>query len=383
MFFNIGHQPLKNYPCHWHMGSFCVSTDQGWTKTTVGTAQILYKGYADPAPLENLLEQILFQTEPMLTGNFCALVLIDDAIKIQTDRYRSFPMYVGNGVNNLVSTSHTAWTDSLISVHADLSVTETKFDVIGHIDVSPLTQNQVQQHIIEILDQKAQQLVTNTSYPIKVFLSGGVDSLLVYSFLKKHTNNFELVLGSHLDWDYFWLKNSNDITKNWAYTQIHHWNQDCVLTSGAPGDEFMLRSPVTADLFLKYHGSGIADLLTQTQWKNCLHQAYFLIDKHQHIFASQKSTVSLEQQLHWDLCNTVANDWQHWHLGRTLTWTPLRDIEIFKLILRLPLPDATAQIMNSQLSVNIIEHNSPGLSGAISAQKNMHNHLANLTDFVL
>ena len=383
MFFNIGHQPLKNYPCHWRMGSFCVSTDQGWTKTTVGTAQILYKGYADQAPLENLLEQILFQTEPVLTGNFCALVLVDDAIEIQTDRYRSFPMYVDNGVNNLVPKSQTVWTDSLITVHSDLSVTETKFDAIGNIDVSPLTQDQVQQRIIEILDQKAQQLVTNTSCPIKVFLSGGVDSLLVYSFLKKHTSNFELVLGSHVDWDYFWLKNSSDITKHWGYTQIHHWNQHCLLTSGAPGDEFMLRSPVTADIFLKHHGVSIAELLTQPQWQNCLHYSYFMRPKHQDIFATQPLTSNTEQQLHWDLCNNVVNDWQHWHLGRTLTWTPLRDLEIFKLILRLPLPDATAQIMNSQLSVNIIELNSPGLSGAISTQKNMHNHLANLTDFVL
>lgn len=382
MFFNIGHQPLENYPCHWHMGSFCVSTDQGWTTTTVGTAQILYKGYADQAPLENLLEQILFQTEPKLTGNFCALVLVDDAIEIQTDLYRSFPMYVGNGVNNLVPKSQTIWTDSLVTVHSDLSVTEIKFDVIGNIDVSLLTPDQVQQRIIEILDQKAQQLVANTSYPIKVFLSGGVDSLLVYSFLKKHTNNFELVRGLHLDWDYFWLKNSSDITKNWGYTQIHHWTDHCVLTSGAPGDEFMLRSPVTSDLFLKYHNQSIAELLTQLQWQNCLHYSYFMRPKHQDIFATQQLTSTSEQQLHRDLCNIIVNDWQHWHLGRTLTWTPLRDLEIFKLMLRLPAASAVDQILNSKLSIDIIEHNSPGLSQVISPQKNANNYLSNLTNLV-
>lgn len=383
MFFNIGHTPLENYPCHWHMGSFCVSTDQGWQQTTLGSAEILYKGYADSAPLDQLMEQILFQTEPKLTGNFCALVLVNDIISIQTDRYRSFPIYVGAGVNNLVPTEHTAWTDSLISVHADLSVTENKFDVIGAIDVSPLSKEYVQQRIVEILNKKTQKFVANNSLPVKVFLSGGIDSLLVYSFLKKYTKDFELVSGLHLDWDYFWLKNSGDITKHWGYTQIHHWNQDCVLTSGAPGDEFMLRSPVTADLFLKHHGLSISGLLAQPQWQKCLHYSYFMKPKHQDIFATQTPTSHTQQQLHWDLCNNVVNDWQHWHLGRTLTWTPLRDLEIFKLMLRLPVLDATAQIMNSQLSVDIIEHNSPGLSRAVSAQKNMHNHLANLTDFVL
>lgn len=382
MFFNIGHTPLENYPCHWHMGSFCVSTDQGWHHTTLGTAQILYKGYADSAPLDRLLEQILFQTEPVLTGNFCALILVDNTIEIQTDRYRSFPIYVGNGVNNLVPTEHTAWTDSLILVHADLSVTENKFDVIGTIDTTPLTKDQVVDQTIEILDSKTRGFVANNTMPIKVFLSGGVDSLLVYSFLKKYSNNVELVLGSHHEWDYFWVKNSSDITRNWGYTQIHHWNHDCVLTSGAPGDEFMLRSPVTADLFLKHQGIEIAELLNDPKWKNCLHQAYFMQDKHQRIFETQPALSVSDHQLHWDLCNIVVNDWQHWHLGRTLTWTPLRDLGIFKLMMRLPQAVAIDQIMSSSVSINIIEHNSPGLSKVLSTQKNMHNPLANLAGLV-
>lgn len=378
MFFNISHSPLENYPCHWHMGSFCVSTDQGWHHTTLGTAEILYKGYADSAPLDQLMEQILFQTEPVLTGNFCALVLVNNTIEIQTDRYRSFPIYVGNGVNNLMPTAHTAWTDSLISIHADLAVTENKFDVVGAIDTTQLTKAQVIDKVIEILDSKTQSFVINNTLPVKVFLSGGVDSLLVYSFLKKHTDQFELIMGTHNDWDYFWLKNSSDITKNWGYTQIHHWNHDCALTSGAPGDEFMLRSPVTADLFLKHQGIKIAELLTDPQWKNCLHQSYFMKHKHQQIFANQVAPTVCTQQLHWDLCNNVVNDWQHWHLGHTLTWTPLRDLEVFKLMLRLPKEHAVGQIMNSQLSIEIIEQNSPGLSAVLSTQKNMHNHLANL-----
>jgi hypothetical protein len=382
MFFNIGHVPLENYPCHWQLGSFSVSTDRGWHHTTLGTAEILYKGYADSAPLNQLLEQILLQTEPRLTGNFCALVSVNDTIEIQTDRYRSFPIYVGNGVNNLVPTAHTAWTDSLISVHSDLSVTENKFDVIGAIDTDLLTKDQVTDKIIEILDNRARRFGTNNSLPVKVFLSGGVDSLLVYSFLKKYVRNVELVLGAHHDWDYFWVKNSSDITRNWGYNQIHHWNQDCVLTSGAPGDEFMLRSPVTADLFLKHQGIRIATLLNESTWKNCLHHSYFMQDKHQYIFETQQSTAATNHQLHHDLCNIVVNDWQHWHLGRTLTWTPLRDLEIFKLMLRLPQENAVDQIMNSGISIDIIERNSPGLSSVLSTQKNMHNPLANLARLV-
>jgi hypothetical protein len=48
----------------------------------------------------------------------------------------------------------------------------------------------------------------------------------------------------------FYLANSSDIKKYWGYRQIHHWQMPCVLASGAPGDEFMLRSPTTANQYL-------------------------------------------------------------------------------------------------------------------------------------
>jgi hypothetical protein len=79
----------------------------------------------------------------------------------------------------------------------------------------------------------------------------------------------------------------------------------------------------------------------------------------------------------------VINDWQHWHLGNTLTWTPLRDLEIFKLLLRLPTDLATAQIMNSDISQQLIEKNSPGLTALISDQKNTGNVMNNLCRFLL
>jgi hypothetical protein len=380
MFFNIGHVPLENYPCHWQLGSFSVSTDQGWKLTTQNSKQILYKGYADDSSLDLLLEEIASQSVPNLTGNFCALICNNGNIEIRTDRYRNFPIYVGNGVNNLKPTNRTIWTDSQILVHPDLSVTEHKFDVIGKIDVSEMSYDEVLNNIIEILDQKTTAFLKHNQLPIRAFLTGGVDSMLVYSFLHKHTTNYELIKYSHIDYDYFWLKNSGDIKKNWGYMQIHHWLDSCVLTSGTPGDEYMLRSPATADLFLKYHGIKIAELLLQQKWANCLHHTYFSKNTHSVIFEQQKPIEQSMDKLHWSLCNIIVNDWQHWHIGNTLTWTPLRNLEIFKLMLRLPVDVAVAQAMNSELSIRIIEHNYPGLSKAISYSKNSGNMLSNLTN---
>ena len=82
----------------------------------------------------------------------------------------------------------------------------------------------------------------------------------------------------------------------------------------------------------------------------------------------------------WNLCNILVNDWQHWHLGNTLTWTPLRDIEIIKLFLRLPVDDALGQILNSDISCRLIEQNEAGLTRVISDQKNSGNSMKNLVN---
>lgn len=78
----------------------------------------------------------------------------------------------------------------------------------------------------------------------------------------------------------------------------------------------------------------------------------------------------------------AVNDYQHWHLGNTLTWTPLRDLEIYKMFLRLDVDSAISQIMDSTISLQLIELNCPGLSKVISDQKNAGNYMKNLADFL-
>ena len=89
-----------------------------------------------------------------------------------------------------------------------------------------------------------------------------------------------------------------------------------------------------------------------------------------------------KKELQWSLCNNAVNDWQHWHIGNTLTWTPLRDLDIYKMFLRLEPKDAVGQVMDSFISMGLIERNCPGLSNTISDQKNTGNYLKNLADYL-
>jgi hypothetical protein len=136
----------------------------------------------------------------------------------------------------------------------------------------------------------------------------------------------------------------------------------------------MLRSPTTANLYLHRNNTSIPQLLEQ--YPQCLHYLYFNLDKHQKIFQEQQNIQ--QDTSDWAICNILANDWQHWHLGNTLTWTPLRDLEIIKILLRMPLPHAINQIMDSEFSKCLIERNAPGATRFISDQKNTGPSLKNL-----
>ncbi len=378
MFFHISQQPQENYPCQWQLGSFAVSTDEGWKQLAIGPVQMLYKGYADAGPLESLLGQVMFQSIPQLTGNFCALVVVNDTLTIQSDRYRGFPIYIDDaGINNLVATDRTAWTDSLITVHADLTVTDNQFDVIGDIDATELSFQSAQDQVHDILTRKTRQFLSHNTLPLKVFLTGGVDTMLVYSYLCAAGAEFELLDHFHFDHDYFWRANSNKITQYWAYRQTHHWRDPCVLMSGTPGDEFMLRNPDTGNLYLQHAGTTINELIQPHHMQHDYIKSE--LENNQLHLTDTISLANTKEQLHHQLCNITINDWQHWHLGNTLHWTPLRDLDIFKIVMRLPVECAADQILNSGFSTALIERNMPGGSKLISDQKNAGPELKNLS----
>jgi hypothetical protein len=375
MFFHIDKTFNSDFPCHWALGMFVVSTDTGWKHTRRLGLDILYKGYADSAPIESLLEQIIVQKEPCLTGNFCAIVTCDGSLQIQTDRYRSFPIYKGpHIINNLVPQHRIVWSDSLITVHRDLDVTEEQFDVIGNIDISTLNLADALDQVHDILTHKTQQFLSHNTLPLKVFLSGGVDTMLIYSYLVAAGAEFELLDYNHVEHDYFWRTNSHLFTKHWAYNQTHHWKTPCVLASGTPGDEFMLRGPESADFYLRHFGTSLNESIRTDHMQH----DYVKLEKNQQKLNNQPPLLPTPHDLHWHLCNVMVNDWQHWHLGNTLHWTPLRDLDIFKIIMRLPLQDAVEQIVDNKFSRALIERNIPNGSALISTQKNTGPVLKNL-----
>jgi hypothetical protein len=382
MFFSICNKSLENFPYHYQHQNLIINLDNGWQSIKDQHNNCIYfKGYLDDDILKTRILEIAEQEEPLFFGNFCVIKCFDKGVTIKTDRLRSFPIWYSaeQGLTNLTPLTHTCWTDSFVMITDSMQLVESKFALLQQRELSALDKNQVIEKVNQILTTKILKFTSNNYFPIKIFLSGGIDTMLLYSYFLKLGIPHQLIDYNHIDFDYFYLKNHDTLSKFWGYKQIHHWKTNCVLVTGAPGDEFTVRSPVTANMILQYHGLNILDLIDR--YKNSLHYTHFNNPKYFTLWEKQRDIKyeSLGQAI-WNSLNLNVNDWQHWHLGNTLSYTPLRDTRLFVLIARLHKEQLVEQVMDSVIQKEIIKRNAPQLLECLSDKKNSDNSMENLTN---
>jgi hypothetical protein len=352
--------------------------DQGWNILEHNRETIAYKGYLDHGDLDLEIYNIV-DNNVTRSGNYCIIILSDETAQVRHSLYRSFPLWYDPnfGVTNLCPLSRKIFADSLLTLNKDLTFKTDGVDVITEVPTQERTVDEVIEYVDEILTEKFDYFFSYNNLPVKIFLSGGIDTTLMLGYLQKLEIPHEVVLAEHLEFDRFWVCNHHTIVSNhWAYKQMHHWIKPTVLVSGCPGDEFTLRNPEMGNLLAMHHGTSINQLLKN---QNYLHREYFMIEDNQKKYQSQVDhPVSDIMALRKHILECAANDHQHWHLGNTLTFTPLRDINILKQFLMLPWKDQIDQMLNSAISKKLIARQNPDLLDLLSAQKNTGNYLSTL-----
>jgi hypothetical protein len=77
-----------------------------------------------------------------------------------------------------------------------------------------------------------------------------------------------------------------------------------------------------------------------------------------------------KQHLDRQIIDNLINDHQHWHLGNTITWTPFKNIDLVKILLRCNIVDLIPQFLDGQITKTIIKHYSPKALDFVSKYKN-------------
>jgi hypothetical protein len=384
MFFHVSKTAQTNFKHNYQTDHFVINLDDGWEQVQDYRGNLVwYKGYLDNADLSHFAVRISEETLLTHSGNFCIIKVTDSGLLIRTDNLRSFPIWYDYdlGLTNLREIGKLQYTDGIVGLTNNLELIHAAFDPIGPIDDSPVSIDQVVDQIDLILKSKVQQFIEYNRLPLRVFLSGGVDTALLFSYIKNYTDDYHIVTNGYIEHDYFYLKNHGYLSKFWAYNQIHYWAENCVLASGAPGDEFTARNPVTVDQLLQAHGSSFVKVMSEERFKNSLNYDFFKRSYVGKISNTPAQSATLAKAIK-QCCEYNANDWQHWHLGKTLTWTPFRDMNIFKLVARLPLEDLKHQLMDSSIQIELIRRNSPELLSVLSSQKNAVNYMENVVGYL-
>lgn len=375
MFFKITTQSIDKFPVSWKLNdTHWLNCDLGWTavETKYGTAYV--KGYCRERAFDAAFAEELFEDmEPRYTGNFLAILSRSSGtIDITNDITRSTPLWRNSvSVGNIDMFDATnVWATNTVTITA-ANTSEHTWPNITPNDLTTCTFDAAVDRIDSILTEKFTWL-KDTAKNIKIFYTGGIDTLLCISYLRKLGIEYELVTAEHYDYDKFTCNFDKEIKSNWGYRQMHHWREPSYFVTGSCGDEFFLRGPATANLMLWHLGVNIVQALKPEHY----HYHYFRETEKLDIYNAQRSNpelkaiISNKKDVQDYVMGMCINDHQHWHLGNTLTFTPFKDIRILATMLEMEKNDVVESVIDAKLQKALIQRNDPALLSCLDQYKN-------------
>ena len=375
MFFEISKIKNQNYPNNYELrNGIFLNCDLGWQRIEYKNHIIFFKGYIlDELKDKNFYESIIKDPTPKFNGNFFGII-VGDTITITNDNCRGSPLqYVQNEKITNLERDHTpVFADKYLTIDDQLTVKENQFSPYT-VSYESVEYDSALNQVDKILCDSFEMFLSKNIKPLKIFITGGIDTLTLFSYIKKFTKNFEIVDYEYKKFTHFHVKNWNTkINKFWAYRQMHNWGEiPTILITGSCGDEYLLRGPNTLSILAEYHQIDVLSLLEKNT--QCYHYAYFKKDENKKYFQNKKNVgTSLKKNVIDHILNNLINDHQHWHIDETICFTPFKNISIPKIILNLPKKNIIEQILDAQFNKDLIIKNNPDDLKLLSKYKNFN-----------
>jgi hypothetical protein len=139
--------------------------------------------------------------------------------------------------------------------------------------------------------------------------------------------------------------------------------------SGTLGDEMMLRNPQHAYMLAKLNGEDIIEILKANP--NLYHSHYYSRSKLKYFYDEADALNLDEEKTKNFILGRNSFDYQHWHMGETLTWTPLNDLTITNIMLNFSYAALRDQFLDAGISKKLIARNNPEHLKLVSQLKNV------------
>lgn len=367
MFFSLSTSRLDNFPYHYTLpNGLVLNTDDGWELYTTDSHTVVIKGYANQYSLSDIIDNLIVQDIPIYKGNFCAFVANSEHVKILHDTNRGFPLWAdAKKITNLNSLEKQIWADHILTVSKNLTF-EINYFAFYKKNTEDLTDEKILDNLHTVICETYEKFLTHNTKPLKMFLTGGIDTTTSWAYLDKFTKNYEMVDYEYVKFTPFFKLNIESLKQFWAYKgQIHLWDESCVLVSGGMGDENFLRGPGTLAIALKKYDVELGDILEPSDYHYRHFNKYLpkLYDTVNEVYPTIKDV-----QDH--ILNINMNDHQHWHLDKTITFTPFKDIDLLTTILNSSKEMLIAQAKNGFINRQLISKLDPSKLDKINKIKN-------------
>ena len=360
MFFKLSKNKDIRFPNHAMVGSWILSFDDGWNKTENDS---WYKG---------------FQHLTIDHGLWTEIREHAGIIQLLHGKCRGYPLWwdaQDQVLTNLQGKGQILWSDDQVTLDQEqLHIKKSK--ILPDPDLTTRSRSQVVDLLRSNLLEKVGCLQDDYPFqPKKLFLSGGIDTLLILGLCKNKNIDVEIIDYEYFQYDYFTNYNIEEIKKNyWAYTQLHHWTKDTLFLTGSCGDEYLFRGPTEISIWAAWHDIDLCDMLSSS---NGYHAGYFKKQSNFEIIQNAfKNKNQIKEQ--WpdkkslinQILNINANEYQHWHLGKTLTWTPFLDLNLTNLMVSLDPRDLIDQILDAGITKELLCSLDSELINLLSNTKN-------------
>ena len=373
MFFELSTRPATDFPVQtWLTPVLCLSHDNGWHMVELDQGvRVMIKGYTNDRRITEAARDCATHTgAPRLRGNFCAMVTRGDSVTITHDTDRSFPLWAGTDtITNLEPMGEQVWSDCVLTVDNEFRVSRQwhrPWDRSASMSDAAIVDG-----VHEILLETFDSFLSHNRLPLKMFVTGGMDTTMVWAYLDHFTKDYEMVDYEYLKFTPFWKRNLSKLKRFWGYKQTHLWSEDCVLVSGAMGDENFMRGPYAMEMMLQAHGTGLADVLQpgDYHYKHC--QGY--LEKGLDVGTIDPDIGKVRDAV----MERNSNDHQHWHIEQTLHFTPFKDSRILSLITQSSREQLVSQACDAHINRLLIEKLDPSKLEKVSRSKN-HDSMENL-----
>lgn len=389
MFFEIQHHTNLDYPNNYQLNQqFYLNCDSGWTKYSHNNKQIYFKGYHTTSLTDDDFVKLLAMDDvPKYSGLFIAVIVSSDSIVVSSDIDRGYPIYYKENPTTITNIPFTVnengnWDNhsekmlysiQQIGIENDSIVTKNYDPFSEYGNFSKLSESEVINKIDEQIRYNFETILSKNNKPIKIFLSGGLDSLLVYAYLKSFTNNFEIVKGERIDFTKFICKKIYNIRRIHWLPIIHHFNGPCLNVVGGFGDMRMLRMPRLGNLLLAANNLSTIDIAEE--YKNSYQYNSMVNESSRKIYQSQQNEKCIHDlnATYEKIYNISIHVYGHWHIEENILFNPLKDLKLLNYCLRAPLDLQIGQIFDGQITKLLFEKTDPDLLKYISPIKNVHN----------